>query len=173
MDPRPNFMDREIEQLIQVLHQSEEHYCRLLVIIEQETQAALGSDMHQLMSKSAEKQGLLAQLKRAELERARIVRHIAGALNLPHQEINLTTLAGEVRSPYGLQLRRLNASLVALVDKIRQANADSRLLLQHCLGLVRNALGFFYHWMGPAEVYGASGHMDGHMHGGRLLSGSV
>jgi flagellar biosynthesis/type III secretory pathway chaperone len=167
-------MDRFIEQLIAVLQQTETLYERMLPLIEQEKEAALGPDATRLTGINAEKQSLIAQLAQLEKQRTRLSQGIAEALRLPLEKVNLTALAANVTAPYDRQLRQLHDRLRGVVEKVRQANEQCRVLIEYCLRLVQKRLGFFQYWMGRVDVYGASGSLNnGPGGGGRLLSGTV
>jgi flagellar biosynthesis/type III secretory pathway chaperone len=167
-------MDRLIEQLIVVLQQTETLYERMLPLIEEEKDSALGPDTVRLTAINAEKQNLITQLAQLEKQRTRLSQGIAEALRLPLEKVNLTVLATTVAAPYDRQLRQLHDRLGGAVEKVRQANEQCRLLIEYCLRMVQSRLGFFQYWMGRVDVYGASGSLsNGHGGGGRLLSGSV
>lgn len=167
-------MDRLIEQLIAVLQQTETLYEQMLPLIDQEQEAALGPDAQRLTAINAEKQSLIAQLAQLEKQRTRLSQEIAEALRLPLESVNLTALAATVAAPYDRQLLQLHVRLGGVVEKVRRANEQCRLLIEYCLRMVQNRLGFFQYWMGRVEVYGASGSFNnGPGGGGRLVSGTV
>jgi flagellar biosynthesis/type III secretory pathway chaperone len=120
-----------------------------------------------------EKEELLAQLRYLERKRQVLINQVAAQWNIPMKEIKLSTLAEKTNGPQSSRIRRLSASLNDLVPKIKQANEENRMLIQHCLSIVHGALGFFQHWIMPTDVYGASGQMSMHNHNGKLISGAV
>ena len=167
-------MDRLIEQLVEVLTQIESLYEQMLPIIEREKEAALGPDPQQLVALNGEKQTLIAQLSRLEEKRMVLAQRIADALRLPDTRVNLASLAAAVSAPYDRELRQLHSRLKDVVERVRRANEQCQTLIQYCLRLVQSRLGFFQHWMGRVDVYGASGNLNsGTGSGGRLLSGTV
>ncbi|MBI5064249.1 MAG: flagellar protein FlgN [Desulfatitalea sp.] len=167
-------MNRLIEQLVAVLKQTETLYEQVLPIIEKEKEAALAPDAQQLMALNGEKQTLLAQLARLEQERTALAQRIGAGLHLPPEKLNLASLAAAVDAPYDRQLGQLHERLKAVVEKVRRSNEQCQTLIQYCLRLVQSRLGFFQHWLGRVDVYGASGNLNnGAGRGGRLLSGTV
>jgi len=166
-------MDGSIEQLIRILQQTEGLYTQLLPVIEQEKTAATGSDVRRLTSAGAEKQNIVFQIKSLDQQLVRSMQNMAKVFHIPLRRLNLATLAEVVRPPHDRQLQELNSRLTVLLGKVQTANEECRILIRHCLRLVQNALGFFRHWMGTSDVYGASGNIRNDTDGGRFLSGSV
>ena len=167
-------MERLIEQLVAVLKQIETLYGQMLPIIEKEKEAALVPDAQQLMALNGEKQTLIAQLARLEQERTALAQRLGAILRLPADQQNLACLAAVVDAPYDLQLSQLHDRLKKVVEKVRRSNEQCQTLIQYCLRLVQSRLGFFQHWLGQVDVYGASGNLNnGAGRGGRLLSGTV
>jgi len=162
-----------IEQLIEVLEQSEEDYRQLLPIIQQEKEAALCSQVHKFTSVAIEKKILLAQLATQDRRRTALLHQISKHFNIPAPQLTISTLAVKVGEPQAARLKRLSASLGELVHKIRFISEENRQIIQHCLKLVQGALGFLHHWIGASAVYGASGRMDDNTGSGKLLSGTV
>lgn len=166
-------MSSSIEQLISLLRQTHELFERLLPFLEQEREAAMAQDMDSLMGATAEKEMLLTRLQGLERQRSRLVHELAGELGLSTGNVSLEGLAERLGGSDASRLRKMHQSLNRSLADIRRANARSRLVMHHCLSLVQNSLAFLTHWMRPAAVYGASGHLDGNTAGGRLLSGSI
>ena len=72
------------------------------------------------------------------------------------------------------RLTSLNASLKYVVARVQHANEESRLMVAHCLTLVKNTLNFFGRWSNSVPVYGASGSVESYGSGhGRIVSNSV
>lgn len=167
-------MDRSIEHLIHVLQQCEELYHRMLSILELEKKVALAPNPSGLARVNDEKGVLLAQLKVLDHQRAALLEQIAGHLDLFGDRMTMSALIEKVAPAYRGQLKAVYDALQRIVSRVQYANHESRLLINHCLTLVKNTLGFFSHWTASAAVYGASGHVeaDGVGHG-RLLSNSV
>lgn len=168
-----NTLTAKIEQIIDVLEQSEKLHQSLLPVIESEKQAALGSDPKRLAEVVAEKEALLANMKHLERRRIQIIHQIADAMNLSAPQVNLSTLLTRVEGAQKTRIEHLKDSLNKVVKTIKLANEENRALIRHCLALSQNALGFFQHWMMPASVYGASGRISSKQSNGKLLSGTV
>ncbi len=162
-----------LNQLIEILEQSKGFYQDLLPVINREKRAALHSDPSQLIAVTGEKEELLARLGRLERQRIKLVGLLAGNLNVSPTQLSLSALAAHADTYQSYRILSLRESLDELVGQIKRANAENRLLIQHCLDLVCGALGFFQHWMTPVSVYGSSGRMDNDHRSGRLLSGTV
>jgi flagellar biosynthesis/type III secretory pathway chaperone len=153
-----------------VLQQTEALYQQLLTLIDQEKQAAAGIEVQHLTSVSNEKQAVLAQLKLLDQQLARIMQQVANDRSISRDKLNLSLIAGSAGPPLDDQIRSLNKRLKTLTVQVQRANEECRQLIQHCLRLVHNKLGFFHHWSGAAaDVYAASGNIRGPATGGRLV----
>jgi flagellar biosynthesis/type III secretory pathway chaperone len=162
-----------LNQLIDVLEQSEVLYQALLALAEREKAAALGYNHKLLAQTNADKEELLARLDRTERRRIDLTRLIADELKLSPAQLCLSELEIHANARQATRIGNLRSSLRTLVQTIKRVNAENRQLLQHCLDLSRSALGFFQHWMMPAAVYGSSGRVDTGHRNGKLLSGTV
>lgn len=166
-------MSETIEKLIDVLERSESVYQQLLPVFQKEKKATLGSEPEQLSSALAEKEELLAQMRILERQRLLLIHQISAAWNVPVDDLRLSGLADRTQGTQAARIRQLNISLRKLVQRIKRANEENRILIQHCLNIVHGALGFFHHWVMPTDVYGASGKMSMHNHNGKLISGAI
>ena len=166
-------MTANLNQLIEILEQSEVMYQELLLLADREKAAALGSNHRALIQVNAEKEELLAQLHRAEVRRGDLLRRMADELRMSPAQLCLSALETRADARQKIRIGNLRASLNALVERLKRVNAENRQLIQHCLELSRSALSFFQHWMMPAAVYGASGRVGPARRNGKLLSGTV
>jgi flagellar biosynthesis/type III secretory pathway chaperone len=162
-----------LNQLIEVLEQSEGLYQALLALADREKAAALGCKHQLLVQVNAEKEELLACLDRNDRRRIDLLQRVADDLKLPPAQLCLSALESRADARQAMRIGSLRSSLRALVLKVKRVNAENRQLMQHCLDLSRSALGFFQHWMMPAAVYGSSGRVDSGHRNGKLLSGTV
>jgi flagellar biosynthesis/type III secretory pathway chaperone len=162
-----------LDEMIDVLEQSEGLCQALLTIAEREKAAALGYDHRELARTAAEKEEVLTRLNRTERKRIDLVQRIADDLKLSPTQLCLSELGTRANSRQATRIESLRSSLGGLAKAIKRINAENRQLIQHCLDLSRNALSFFQRWMMPAAVYGASGRMSSNQRSGKLLSGTV
>jgi flagellar biosynthesis/type III secretory pathway chaperone len=162
-----------LDQIIDVLEQSEALYQALLSIAEREKAAALGYKHRELAQVCAEKEAVLARLDRTERRRIDLVGRMADSLSLPPSQLCLSELETRADARQAARIVNLRSSLRTLAQTIKQVNAENRQLIRHCLDLSRSALGFFQRWMMPAAVYGSSGRVNSGHGNGKLLSGTV
>jgi flagellar biosynthesis/type III secretory pathway chaperone len=166
--------DQLINELVFVLQQCEEMYGKLLPIIEQEKQVAMASNLDQLSQLNDDKTNLIAQLKKLDHQRESLIGRIAGWVEIPKAELTLTKLIDRLPENQGKRLAQLNASLKTLFVKVQFANSESRMVVSHCLTLVKNSLNYFNLWTDSGASYGASGNMKDNGRGyGRFLSNSA
>ena len=162
-----------LDQIIVILEKSRALYQELLKLYDREKRAAMGPDPQLLVALTTEKEELLAQLEQQERQRMKLAERISEFLNVPVKQLNISVLVGYGDYDQSCRLIDLRDSLGGLVKSIQRANAENRVLFQHCLELVRNAMGFFQHWMTPASVYGSSGRVDSGHRSGKLLCGTI
>jgi flagellar biosynthesis/type III secretory pathway chaperone len=167
-----NFTTAKIEQIIQLLENTEKLHLTLVPVIERERRVALGSVPQLLVDIAVEKEVVLAQLGQLERQRALILGQLAEDLNIAMPQLNLTILSEHADMNQKQRIARLKNILGKLVKDIKRKNEENRALIQHRLALTQNSLGFFQHWMIPASVYGSSGRINSSHSNGKLLSGS-
>jgi hypothetical protein len=160
--------------LIDTLRQTEIAYARLLGLIEDESRAAIASDMDRLLAAGVEKQNLIGQLGGLDRQRMHALQRMGRELNVPFESLTVSVLAAKVHQPYAEQLRQVQQRLNTVMEQVRHSNEQCRMLISHCLRLVQNSLGFFQHRMDSANSYGAAGDLrNTRPDNGRLLSGCV
>jgi flagellar biosynthesis/type III secretory pathway chaperone len=166
-------MSATIIQLIKVLEECEKVYQQLLPVFDREKKAAFSSEPDTFSAVVEEKEELLARLGQLDHQRQVILRQISTAWNMPLHELRLSTIADRVERQLSSRIIGLRSSLGGLTRKVKRCNEENRLMIQHCLDLVRGTLGFFQHWMMPKDVYASSGRMNAHQRNGSLISGAV
>lgn len=166
-------MSDTIEQLIEVLQDSEKIYEQLLPVFLKEKKAAFSSQPDVFSKVVEEKEELLAHLSRLELRRQIILNQISTQWDIPLNELRLSILADRTQGVQSSTIRWLRTSLNELTRKVKKANEENRRLIQHCLDIVQGTLGFFQHWVMPRDIYGQSGQMSMHHRNGHLISGAV
>jgi flagellar biosynthesis/type III secretory pathway chaperone len=167
-------MNRLIETMVAVLRQFEELYNSMLPIMDQEKKAVLSSDIEVLNSIAAEKATIVAGLKDLDQRRMLLLQDLSKYFDIPYRQMNLSVLAKLVGPLYDTKFIALQKSLNHVLAKIRKTNDENRLLIGHCLKIVRNSLGFFDLCSRSTSVYDASGDVsDAARRNGRFLSNSI
>ncbi len=161
------------DQFISTLDQTEHLFRDMLAIARQERDLVMDAKADQLCAVLVHKQSLLARLSQLEKKRTVQLKQIAGQMQLPLQQLNLSRLAEQMPIVYAQKIRDRQATLHKMVADLGKANEENRSLLSHCLALVQGGIQFLQHWMAPPSVYGASGNINSGSDGGRLLSGTV
>jgi flagellar biosynthesis/type III secretory pathway chaperone len=165
-------MHEMIENLIQVLQQTQRLYTELGTILEQESRILPAGDIERLENNTAEKKRLLSCLDDSGRLQERLRHQIARHYQMP-PDISLTQLAEQMPLPYQQRLLEIGKSLGGCIGSVQGLNQESRLLVQHCLKSVHNALSFLTNRSSHTPVYAASGALGSGASGGRLLSSSV
>ena len=164
-------MKPEIRELIDILKQQHQLYECMLDRLRREKAVMLGSQARQLTSLIEEKQALTAQLAKLEAQRQLVLNRIAGELNLPAQRLSLRIIARHVDPLAAERILQVRDALLTVIRAVREANDESRCLVQHCLGLVQGSLSFLRQLISPPPVYGSSGGIVANAHNGHFMSG--
>ena len=162
-----------IEQLIQVLRQTEQRYQQLLPIIETEKEMVRKARVEALDDIASEKAHLLNDIKHLENKRGLLLKQIAGELSLSSDMLTLKELVRHIDPLQGRRLQQLRETLKSLLIGVRSANNENRALIHHCLGLVRQALSSVSPKTATSSVYQATGSLTNGGGGGRLVSNTA
>lgn len=164
-------MERQFEKLVEVLEETQSLYERMLILVQDEKAAATASNFERFSRIGAEKELLVAQLKKMDQRRNTLLQTFSTTFDIPFQQLTISTLMEKVDPPCRLKLNDTAAALEKVISKVRIANRECCMIIEHCLGLVTRSLGFFQHWMKSSTVYGQSGTIDtGSRSGGRMVS---
>lgn len=164
-------MTPKTRELIDILEQEHQLYERLFDRLQREKAVMLGSQARHLTHLTAEKQALSAQLAKLEARRQLVLHRIAGELNLPARQLTLSMIARHADAPAAERILHLRDALIHATRAVRDANEESRCLVQHCLGLIQSSISFLRQMISPPPVYGSSGSIEGNAQNGHLLSG--
>lgn len=164
-------MKPETSELIGILEQEHQLYERMLDRLQREKAVMLGSQARQLTSLTEEKQALSAQLAKLEARRQVVLNRIAGELNLPAHQLSLRIIARHADTLAAERILQVREALLDVTRAVREANEESRRLVQHCLGLVQGSLSFLRQLIGPPPVYGSSGGIVANAQNGHFMSG--
>lgn len=162
-----------IEQLIQVLRQTEQRYQQLVPIIETEKEMVRKARVEVLGDIASEKEHLLMDIKHLENKRGHLLKQIAGELSLSSDNLTLKELVRYIDPLQGRQLQQQRETLKSLLTGVRSANNENRALIHHCLGLVRQALSSVSPKPATSSVYQATGSLINGEGGGRLVSNTA
>jgi flagellar biosynthesis/type III secretory pathway chaperone len=161
----------ETRELIDILEQEHQLYESLLDRLQREKAVMLGSQARQLTRLTEEKQALSAQLAKLESRRQLVLNRIAGELNLPARQLNLRMIARHGDTLTAERILQVREALMDVTRAVKEANEESRYLIQHCLGLVQGSLSFLRQLISPPPVYGASGGVVANAQNGHFMSG--
>lgn len=166
-------MQMLIEQLTQVLRQTEESYQQLLPVIEKEKDLVRRAAVDALGAVASEKEHLLVIIRQLDNKRGHLLNQIQDMLNLSGRKPTLKELVGLADPEQGRRLQQIRVSLKSLLIRIRAMNNENRALIHHCLGLVRQALSTVSPKAATSSVYQATGALAAGEGGGHLVSNSV
>jgi flagellar biosynthesis/type III secretory pathway chaperone len=162
-----------VEQLIDIMQLTENHYRDMLPLIQKEKEMVIRARLDNIQAASKEKERLLLSIRQLEHQRQAVLAKLALEMETAPEQLTLSVLSRRVNPEYKDQLMRIRRSLASILSKVGSANNDSRALIHHCIGSIRQALTFMMPKGEPMSVYHATGALSQDALGGRLLSNTV
>ena len=162
-----------INRLLPVLERESDLYRSMLTVIDQESKAAVQSDLDDLTKSGDEKETILRKLRLIEEERIGLVREIAEILGQPPQAITLAMIARQVGEPFAGRLRQAGTDLSAVLNTVKNANHRNRQLFEHSLNLLRGSFNLLNNLMQPDMVYYRTGSMQRTDQTGKCVNGEI
>jgi flagellar biosynthesis/type III secretory pathway chaperone len=149
-------------------------YRNLLDLFQDERKAILGSDLEALNRIVFDKERILQDIRRAEVQRRKIADTLAPRLGIEGEALTITRMGVELAGVSGTAaIKRKGAQLKALIDEIQIESERNRSLCLHALQFVSNSIKMLASLTRPNQVYRATGRVQNGAQIGRMLSGAV
>ncbi|MDY6986467.1 MAG: flagellar protein FlgN [Thermodesulfobacteriota bacterium] len=148
-------------------------YGTLLLILQKEKRAVVGSNLKDLNESSKEKESLFLKVRILEEQRLTLLERLAQELEQEAQSLTLTKLSQLVAEPYATGIRNRQSSFLSLAQSIQEINLTNKALLDHSLDLVRGSLSLLNDLMPACPFYYRTGKMQPSDQIGKVLSGKV
>lgn len=134
-----------MEELLQVLKDEEEGYCRLLAFADDKKDSIIHGDIATLESITADEQEVSDGLKVLENKRLRILRDMAVVLGHDGETVTVTRMAEMMESQPKERQALLEARdrLTETASRMQSANEQNQVLLQQALEMVEYDLSLF------------------------------
>ena len=166
-------MEHLLKKLLGLLEHATELYQSLFAVVQQEKDAVVGLNLHQLNHACKAKDNLLLKLRILEEQREQLMDKLASELNCSPQEISLTQLSQWVEEPYAGMLRERSTDLLSLIQTLQEANQQNKALLSHSLELIQGSYNLLNNAMATSPVYYRRGDVQGNGQTGKLVCGDI
>jgi len=166
-------MEHLLKKLLGLLEHATELYQSLHAVVQQEKDAVVGLNLHQLNQACKAKDNLLLKLRILEEQREQLMDKLASDFDCSSQEISLTRLSRWVEEPYAGMLRERSADLLTLIQALQEANQQNKTLLTHSLELIQGSYNLLNNAMAANPVYHRRGDIPNNRQTGKHVCGDV
>ena len=166
-------MEHLLKKLLGLLEHATELYQSLFAVVQQEKDAVVGLNLHQLNHACKAKDNLLLKLRILEEQREQLMDQLASELNCSPQEISLTQLSQWVEEPYAGMLRERSTELLSLIQTLQEANQQNKALLSHSLELIQGSYNLLNNAMATSPVYYRRGDVQNNGQTGKLVCNDI
>jgi flagellar biosynthesis/type III secretory pathway chaperone len=166
-------MEHLLKKLLGLLEHATELYQSLFAVVQQEKDAVVGLNLHQLNQACKAKDNLLLKLRILEEQREQLMDQLASDLNCSPQEISLTRLSEWVEEPYASKLHERSTDLLALIQTLQAANQQNKALLSHSLELIHGSYNLLNNAIADSPVYYRRGEVQNNGQTGKLVCGDI
>ena len=166
-------MELMINQLLRVLERESEFYRSMLTVIDQESKAAVRSDLNALTKAGEEKENILEKLRLIEEQRIRLVREMAEALGYPPRDFTITMISQLVGEPFAGRLSQAGTDLSTVLNTVKDANHRNKQLFEHSLELLRGSFNLLSELTRSGMVYYRTGNIQRTYQTGKCVNGEI
>ena len=166
-------MEHLLKKLLGLLEHATELYQSLHAVVQQEKDAVVGLNLHQLNQACKAKDNLLLKLRILEEQREQLMDKLASDFDCSPQEISLTRLSQWVEEPYAGMLRECSTDLLSLIQTLQEANQQNKTLLEHSLELIQGSYDLLNNAMASSPVYYPGGDIQNNRQTGKHVCGDV
>jgi flagellar biosynthesis/type III secretory pathway chaperone len=162
-----------LEQLLGLLSREAALYQSMLAVIDKEKGAAVRSELIALNEAAAEKENIMAELRKSDEKRRRLVTCLAEGLGYPLQELTLIKLSQLVDEPFAGRLQQANRDLVSVVARVQEANQLAKQLFEHSQALLRGAFNLLKGLLSSNTVYYCTGNIHSSYSTGKCVCSDI
>ena len=162
-----------IQQLLGVIEEEKDIYRSMLMLIDQESKAAVRSDLIALTTAGEEKGNILAKLALIEDQRKRVVNEIADALGYTPGDLTITKISQLIGEPFAGRLSQAGAELLTVLNTVKAANRRNKLLFEHSRELLRDSFNILSELTRSDTVYYRTGNIQRTYQTGKCVNGEI
>lgn len=162
----------DIKQLLTILQDEAGLYEQMLELCREETKVLVAGNVMRLDEIVQLQSRLIAQLGKAEMERAQCIGIIADELGMKADEVNISALIKRVSEPQALDLKRMQSRLSGMLAEFKKINELNSQLIKNSIDFIDYTLAVLLDiCQGPA--YDAEGKIKGAQHESAVLDQRV
>ena len=162
-----------MNKLLGLLEEETKLYGLLLLTLQQEKKAVVGSKLEKLNEAGKEKENLLLKIRILEEQRVKIMEALAAELGCSSKELTLIALSQSVGKPYSDQFKKCRSNLLSLTQSIKEINRANAAMFNYSVELVKSSLDLLDNIIVSNPVYYRTGKIQtGHFEG-RVFSGEI
>jgi flagellar biosynthesis/type III secretory pathway chaperone len=167
-------MEKMLNDLCECVDRQLELYSSLLDLFKDERQALLASDLESLNRVIVDKERILQQIRREEVQRRQVADEVARKLGVAAEALTISRLGDALSGlPGADRIKQKGGRLKALTEEIQVESERNRSLCLHALQFVGSSIKMLTNLTRPNQVYHASGRVQNGGQIGRMLSGAV
>ena len=166
-------MNLMLEQLLGLIDRETQLYQSVLAVIDREKEAAVRSELNALNEAAAEKENLMAVLRKFDEQRRGLMKRLAEALGYPLKDLTLKKLSQLGDEPFAGRLKRAGANLLCVLNQVQEANQRSKLLFEHSLDLLRGTFNLLNELLSANTVYYRTGNIHSSHSTGKCVSSDI
>lgn len=153
-------MNSTLDQLIGLLRQESGLYRSLLVVIDQEKEAAVRSDVEGLNQAAIDKEKHLLEIRSKEKARGQLIARLAALKGIAGADLTLSRICDLAEEPRAAVLKRLSQDFLSLLNRVQTANRRNQQIVEHSLQLLRGSFNLLNELMTPNTVYYRTGNIQ-------------
>lgn len=162
-------LDVHFEGLLTVLKTEIEIYQELLILISRDRELLLKPTLARLQENNSKKETLILKARMLEEVRANTIRKIAERLGIDGRTLKLSVLADYTDGKLRRELLNCRTILRELMERLEEANAACRGLLDSSLTAVESSIDFLEHMMFSGPTYAETGDLNRQKSNGKFL----
>ena len=166
-------MHSNLDQLIEVLRQEHALYRSLLVVIDQEKEAAVRSDVEALNQAALDKEKHLVEIHMKEKLRGQLVARLAEERGDATADLTLSRISQRADEPQAGTLRRVSRDFATLLCQVQAANRRNQQIVEHSLQLLRGSFNLLNELMTPNTVYYRTGDIQSAKSTGKCVRSEI
>lgn len=166
-------IDSTLEQLIELLKQENGLYRSMQVVIDQEKETAVRSDLNALNETGIKKNRILVELQKKEEDRQHLVAELAEPLGYAVKALTLSKISQLVDEPFAEKLRLVRQDFLSVVSQLQAANERNKQIFEHSLELLRGSYNLFNELLTHHTVYYRTGNFQNPKSTGKCVSSEI
>jgi flagellar biosynthesis/type III secretory pathway chaperone len=166
-------MNSNLEQLIGLLKQEIGLYRSLLIVIDQEKEAVVRSDLMALNETGADKDKILFDIQKEDDKRRQVVAGLAEKLGYAAPKLTLTGISQLVAEPHAGKLKRVSQEISAVLSQVQAANLHNKQIFEHSLKLLRGSFNRLNDLVAPNTVYYRTGNIQSRKPTGKCVCSDI